>query len=249
MEKKGQVTIFIVIALIIAVGIALFFAVRKAPSTTAADVEDPQAYIESCAQDAMKEVNDILLKQGGDLEVKGGIDYKGTMIPYLCYTSDWYNPCINQRPMLTEHIKQQINDYVETRVENCFQVVKKGLEGRYNIEMGEMDFRTELYPRQIAIEINRDFKMTRGEETRTFNTFKTGLNSPIYNLAETAMEIANQQSYHCSFSEQGFMTFYRQYDIRKYWMENETRIYVIKEIPSNEDFIFATRSCAMPIGF
>ena len=149
-----------------------------------------------------------------------------------------------------EHITQQINDYVKPRVENCFKIVQENLGGRYDVELSnDMDFKTELFPEQIVISIKRELRLSREDEVRKFNDFKVGLTHPIYDLAVVAMEIANQQADNCYFSDMGFMVFYPKYKITKIRAQNSNLIYKIKDIPSNQEFIFAIRACALPMGF
>ena len=50
--------------------------------------------------------------------------------------------------------------------------------------------------------------MSRGDTVREFNVFNANVIHPLYDLAEVAMEIANQESKYCNFDNLGFMVFY-----------------------------------------
>ena len=82
--------------------------------------------------------------------------------------------------------------------------------------MGSMESRviTKLKPKQISIEIDRYFKMSREDKVLEFDEFKVSLIHPIYNLAEIASEIANQESRYCYFDHLGYMIVYPEYDIK-----------------------------------
>ena len=69
MNKRGQVTIFIILALIlvvVAIIIVVLFRGRDVDVVPrVADVENPQAYIESCVSEKVIEVAEILSSHGG----------------------------------------------------------------------------------------------------------------------------------------------------------------------------------------
>ncbi len=248
-NKSGQVTIFIILALIIVVIILLLFFLIKGPSVDVLDEKNPQTYIDGCSQEAIEEAVEILLKNGGDLEPEGSLMYEGKELVYLCYNENYYEPCINQRPMLIEHFEKEITKYIQPRISNCFQSLKSELDGEYDVVMGEMQVTTKLRARQIKVNIKRDFKMSRGENVQSFTEFKSSLIHPLYNLGKTAMEIVNQESHYCNFENLGFMLIYPEYDINKFRTGDSDTIYTIKDLVTNKEFKFAIRSCAMPAGF
>lgn len=248
-NKKGQITIFIILALILIVGIIIIFLLRRAPEIEIVSEEDPQAFIESCTRGAVEEALEIIMIHSGSLEPKGTIMYQGENISYLCYNSIYYRGCVNQQPLLIEHIEDEIYTYIKPRISNCFQILKSDLEPRNEVEMEEYwDLTTKLTPNGVNIEINRDFKMQRGNNVRSFSLFKTSIIHPIYRIAEIAMEIVNAEARYCNFDTLGFMIIYPRYDINKFRTRDSTTIYSVKEIESNQEFKFAVRSCAIPAG-
>lgn len=248
MNRRGQITIFIILALILVVSIFLIFLLRKEPSLEIINEESPQSFIESCTKDAVEEALDILMSQGGYLEPKISVMHLGKNITYLCYNANSYLPCVNQRPLLVEHIQKEITTYIEPRISNCFQTLKSKLEPKYEVELGEMKLNTTLRTKQVVVNIDRDFKMVRGDKIISFEKFKIGLIHPIYELSKTTMEIINQESQYCNFDTLGFMIFYPEYDIRKFRNSDSDLIYNVKEVASNKEFVFAIRSCASPAG-
>lgn len=249
-NRKGQVTIFIILALILIVGIIFIFLLRQAPELEIVSEENPQAFIESCTRDAVEEALDLIMIHSGSLEPKGTIMYEGKNISYLCYNSLYYRPCINQQPLLIEHIEDELYKYVKPRISNCFQSLKTSLEPRYEVAMEDnWDLTTKLTPSGVEININRDFKMQRGDNVRSFSLFKINILHPIYGLAEIAMEIINAEARYCNFDTLGFMIIYPKYDINKFRTGDSTTIYSVKGIANNKIFRFAVRSCAIPPGF
>jgi len=250
MRSKAQVTIFIILALIIIVAIVILFILIRRPVIEIEDVENPQAYVESCVREAVEEALEILMPQGGDIEPEGSVMYNGKEITYLCYNSNYYSPCVNQRPMLIEHIEEEIEDYIIPKVNNCFNSLQMELEKKnYEVVLGDMVLETQLQTRQVVVNIDRDFGMSKRDSVRNFDNFKMNLIYPVYELAEIAMEIVNQESHYCNFDVLGFMIIYPEYDIQKFRTGDSDIIYSLREIVSGKEFKFAIRSCVMPAGF
>lgn len=248
-NKKGQVAIFIILAFILVVLILMIFLLRKPPVVEIIDEKNPQSYIDACTRDAVKEAVEILLKNGGDIEPKGSTKYNGINRTYLCYNANFYTPCINQRPLLIEHIESEITNYISPTVEECFGRLESELGKKYSIETKDMKIATTLQSEKISISIDKYFKMSRGDGVREFKEFKINIIHPMYNLAEVAMEITNQESRYCNFDNLGYMIYYPDYNLNKYRPGNGDVIYQIKHLPTNQEFWFATRSCALPPGF
>ncbi|VVB78249.1 Uncharacterised protein [uncultured archaeon] len=248
-NSRGQITIFIILALIIVVAILFFFALKQPAKPQVYDENNPQSYIEQCTRDAVSEAIGILSPQGGDINPRGSVLYDGVDRVYLCYNNDFYKRCVNQRPMLVEHLEDQITEFIRPKVADCFKSLEMKLEKRYTIETEDMNLRTRLYPRQITVEIDKKFKMSREDKVININQFRMNMISPLYNFAEIGMEIANQQAQYCHFDDLGFMIFYPSFDVTSTKTGESDNIYTIKERATNQQFTFATRSCLLPPGF
>jgi len=251
LNSKGQVTIFIILGLILIVGMTLIFLLIKKPSFETEDVENPQAYIQSCVKEFTNEAIDILSRQGGDIIPKGSVMYQGGDLTYLCYNAEYYVPCINQRPLLIEHIQDEITNYISPKVNNCFHTLKSELEKKnYNVELGEvMDLTTKLQTKQVLVDIDRDFKMTKRDESREFKNFKVGLLHSIYELSKIGTEIVNQEARFCNFDILSYMVFYPEYNMDKFRTGDSDIIYTIRERRSGDKLVFAVKSCTLPPGF
>jgi len=152
--------------------------------------------------------------------------------------------------MLIEHIEKEITDYIKPEIETCFSDLKQELEKRnYEIDEASINIKTELKTRKVLVTIDKKFQISKNEETRNFKQFKAQILHPIYDLANIALEISNQESKYCNFEYLGFMVFYPQYKIEKFRMSDSTKIYTITEKSSGKKFVFAVRSCAIPPGF
>ena len=112
-NKKGQLTIFIIIAIIIvAVLLFLFYPRIK----TIVSGPSPSSYIEKCTEDATKEVLEKLEAQGGSLTPENYILYEDNKVDYVCYTNEYYKRCTMQKPFLKQDIEKEITEYIEPKV-------------------------------------------------------------------------------------------------------------------------------------
>jgi hypothetical protein len=247
-NKRGQITIFVILSLIIVSGIILFFLLRKPPNTTVSS-ENPNLYIQNCVKGPLDKGIEIISKQGGDINPKGSIMYGGYNLTYLCYTSGYYKQCINQRPLLIEHIEEQLKDYITPQIKSCFDGLRIELEKKGEVELGtNMDFNVSLKPKQVIVNINRNLKITKGDSSQNFKEFNIKIINPLYDLAEIATEISNQEARYCNFNLLGFMLIYPNYEITKNRDGNSNNIYTVRFRGSEDEFKFAVRTCVLPAG-
>lgn len=249
MNSRGQITIFIIIALILVVLIAMIFITIKPPEAKINVEKAPHSTIETCTKKAVEEALIKIQENGGDVNTGFSVMYKDINRSYLCYTSEFYKSCINQKPKLIEHIQDEITNYITPKISTCFDSLSTELDKRYKVEMGDMSVNTILSPREVLVNVDRKFKMTNGEDNREFDNYKVALVHPIYDLAKVAVEITNQEAQYCTFNTNGFMTIYPEYDITRFKTGNSDTMYIVKDRKTGEDFNFAIRSCVMPAGY
>jgi hypothetical protein len=257
--KRGQVTIFIIIAVVLISVIVLFFIFKEdlIPSDGNVDIEaNPDEFIKNCIQEKVNEGVEIISHQGGYINPELNISFKFenegifTEIAYLCYTNEYYYPCLNQEPMLIKHLKDEIKKYIEDDVEICFHELEKGLakkgitvEGKYG------GFEVELNMKKIIININSKLILTKADERRELKNIEVIIPSRFYDLGIVVQEILSQEARFCAFSDIGYTLFYNQFKIDKFETGKGTKFYTIIHKDSEEWFRFALRGCVIPPGF
>lgn len=249
MNKKSQITIFIIVAIILVFGMGIFLFIKLKTTETETSTLNPENYIAECMKEAAEESVEIISEQGGFLNPENYILYKNKTISYTCYNENYYQTCIMQTPTLINSEKEQIKKYIEPRVENCFESLKEQLEERnYEIDFGEIKLEVELAPEKINLNADVSFVMTKNEEIKKFENFETELNSYLYNFAELSQEISNQEAKFCNFEYLGYMLLHPEFVIEKDDINGEAKIYTLIKKSTGEQFRFAVRSCAMPSG-
>ena len=254
-NKRGQITVFIIIGVVIIAGVVFFFLIanRQTPGISKPDITNPGPYIEVCAKNAAVEAIDTMLPQGGYISPSHYRLYDNDKIQYLCYTNLFYRKCVNQEPLYIKHLEDEITKNITSKVENCFSEIKNGLEQEgYNIELGNMNLVTQLGTGYVRINIDRKFVMSKQGETRKIDSFKSVFNSPLYKLGIVGQEIANEEAKFCYFEYVGFMLLYSDFYITKKNIDagiNASKIYSIEDKYTKKKLNIAVRSCAVPPAF
>jgi len=104
-SKKGQVTIFIILGVVIVAGIVLLFLFSGGDDVKTPSDLSPQEAVKKCVRDAVVESIDKMLTNGGEIVPTLSINYSGEEYNYLCYQGDYYLSCYNIHPMLEEEIE------------------------------------------------------------------------------------------------------------------------------------------------
>jgi len=243
--KKGQVTLFIIIGIVLVAGILLISFARKPSLPTAITPE--RITIETCIKDSVENALEIMLPQGGYINPELYYLYKNQKIAFLCYYEGFYKPCINQEPLYIEHLEQEIKDYIEPRVKDCFEAMEQDYRDRsYNIETTPLELGISIELNKIKVLINKTITVNKGEETQTFDNFDLNIASKLYDLAKVAIDVVDQEARFCSFEYVGYMLVHPEYTIIKNTIGTELSIYEIEEKQSRQKLNLAVRSCAFP---
>ncbi len=256
--KRGQVTIFIIIGIIIVSAIVLFFLFKsgvKIPGIGVGKEINPPSFLESCMEDKIKEAVNLISFQGGYIENPLNIYFKfeeensPVNISYLCYNQADYFPCVNQEPMLLKHLKEEIYNYISDDVRNCFDSLTLSLDKQgYTVDSKYRGFEINLEEKKIIINIDAEITLTKSGETTKQENFEIIILSRFYDLAIVVQEIINKEATTCEFNHYNMFS-YPNFDINKYKTSDSSVIYKIKHEDSNEEFRFAVRGCIMPPGF
>ena len=250
-SKRGQMTIWIIVAMVLVLAIVLFFLLRGeiTPKVGEKIEENPKNYIASCVKKNVEEAVEIMLPQGGFISPEHTKRYKNINVSYLCYNSGSYLPCVNEHPMLLNEIRNEIKNYIEPRIEQCFQDYKQEMIAR-NIDIGMMNMEMiiELGPERIFVEINRRITIGQKDNNYAVNDFDAEVINPAYDLARVAMEIASQEAEFCYFEYAGYMVLYPKFKISIDTESDSTKIYTIEDKKSGKEMNIAIRSCAIPPG-
>ena len=248
MNKKGQVTIFIIIGIVIVVGIILLFMfVGDFDVESPADL-GPQAFVDKCVKDAVEVSVAKMLFNGGEIVPSHAIAYDGDEWNYLCYQADFYKGCYNIHPMLEMQIEAEIVRDTQEAVQECFNTMRIDFEDRgFDVGGGPTEYSVNLLPEMVQISLSKRIDVSKEGASQSFGNFDTEILTPIYELVQISMDVVNAESQYCNFEYNGYMLLYPKYDIRRIDYSN-SKIYRLVDRRSGAEFRFAVRSCAFAPG-
>lgn len=252
MDKKGQVTIFIIIALVIVGGILIYYFVvpRVAPAIALGAAASPSQFLSGCMKPAAENAMNTLSKQGGYLNPEGYILYEGNKIKYLCYTSDYYKMCTVQQPFIKSHYEEELKTILQAKAKECAASLKSSYEkSGYSVTMPSVSLNLSIISGKIQMELIAPTTIRKGEETRTFDKFDFSAPSEIYDLLSIAGNIIEFEAYWGDSETVVYMQEYPNIEIWKVRLGDGSTIYIIGDVLTEEKFTFASRSLVWPAGY
>lgn len=251
--KRGQVTIFIIIGILIVILLILLYLYwPQIFSKLSNETKNPSGFIQKCIEDELEDNIEIILLHGGDFvsSEKTGYLYRHSndedpvYVKYLCYTnSNRYVPCINQEPFLKSHIEAEILDSINDGMNNCFNSLVESYEDDgYIVDLKEGNPKTDIVEEFIRINFNRTLTLTKGEETDVYRRFQIELDSNLYEILEIADNIVSWEMVAGDSLPEAYMYNNPFLIVEKHIKSDDTKIYVITDLNTEESFRFATRS-------
>lgn len=256
MKKRGQVAIFIIIAVVLVGAVALLLILGRGsiPEIGQDDEVNPEKYLENCLDEDLSNTIEKISLQGGSLNGALNISFllEGDSDPvdisYLCYTRDYGEVCINQNPGLIYSMEREIEGHLKKEVEGCFNNFIFYLEERgHSVDDDSRDysgFRVLIMPERILLTIDATIAASRRGTTTRYedNTFQKTTN--IHELAIMAQEIVNKEttSPDCDFDHFDMIS-YPDFDVKKHPTPDVSTVYIMEYKPTGEEFRFATRGC------
>ena len=248
-NKKGQVTIFIIIAVIVVAIISLIFVFWPKVKSQTSGVENPVAYIQACIYDDLQNSVEKVSLQGGNLEPEHYYLYQDNKIEYLCYINTDFEACTVQQPLLKQHIESEIKIAIENKVQSCFSDLEASYKDRdYDTSLTPGTTEVEILPGKIAVTLNHEFTLTKGE-TSKFVTFNVVVDKELYDLVKIATSIITWESSGQDVDTTVYMDYYPNIKPEKVVRGDGTHVYVLTNRDTEDKFYFATRGLVQPPGY
>ncbi len=243
-NRRGQLTIFIIIAILIIAIVALLFAFPKL--RTAVGIEkpvSPEKFIQTCLENTIKENVDTISKQGGSMEPSPNILYQDEKIQYLCYTPVKAQACVVQIPFLEKHIEEEIKNSIKEDVDFCFSSLRQTYDDRgYTTNLKKGEIAVELLPKKILTTMNYEFTFAKNEVSERREAFRVVVNNNLYELVGIAQSIMNDEILLGDSFEQEYMNFYTWLRVEKDRPNDDSTIYTLTDKNTQDKFMFAMQS-------
>jgi hypothetical protein len=247
-NKRSQITIFIIIAVVLVLLIALAFIFWPKIKIYITGIE-PNSYIKDCAMKAINEAKEKTGLQGGSLEPENYLLYKDEKLDYLCYTSEYYKTCLIQMPLLKQHVEAEIENYAKDKVAQCVDNLKRDMETKgYSVEYKSSNLKINFEPNNLVVTIDSGFTATKGDSSQTYDNFKFSERSGFYTLMMIVSSIINWEARYGGSESTIYMTYYPNVKVQKITRDEGTA-YLLGDRNTGEQFNFATRSLMWPAGY
>jgi hypothetical protein len=250
MNKSGQVTIFIIIAIIIvAAGILIYSFYPQLKTTFVAQQQNPTSFIQSCIENDIKDAVNNLSNQGGSIIPDNYIIYDNSKVQFLCYTNEYYRPCLIQQPMLKQHIESEIEKQISTNVDACFASMKESyIKQGYTVDLISGDKTVELLPKRIVSTFNYSLTLTKGQDVKKYDSFVVLLDNNLYELVAIANSILNWVTTYGNVDVTTYMTYYHDLKVEDKSLSNG-KVYVLTDRNTGNKFQFAVKSQVFAAGY
>lgn len=247
--KRGQVAIYIIVAIAIVALVALGLLFYPRLGGIFSQEISPNTYLKNCIEPGIRPAVEMLSKQGGYNNPDGFIDYKGEKIKYLCYTSENYKTCNVQQPMIKVNFERELNSIIKPKADQCARnlISEYGKRG-FRVVSSSINSRVEIVPEKIKAIINAPMSITK-DNTQTFKEFEVDIDSGMYDLLFTASSIIDYESSLGDSATELYLQYYPDLKIEKTKLSDGTKIYRLSNVVTNEEFVFASRSLAWPAGY
>ena len=252
MEKRGQVTVFAIVGVIIAALVVLLLVIRNQVYIGGSNIEDLekefpqiQEHIEECLTESGEKYINLIGKQGGYLTTNPGTfrQYKGIGINYLCYNIEGEPQCSNRGLRLAD-IKTSLENGMLNEINSCLNINQFDKIG-LNVERGSLKLEVDIGEDNTIINANLPVKISKGDVETSRNLFSTELEYPLGRLYNSAKDIVDSEAVYGNIDTLTYSVLKTRISGKPYIVQKlqpyPDKLFVlkIKDTPSeNNEFIF-----------
>lgn len=231
MEKRGQITTFIIVGVVAVIAILVLFFLRNSVFETIAGADRVDGYLKGqmnnidkevtrCVDEKVKNDLDILGKQGGFFEPKYYLNYYGNKISYLCMDVPPDLPCRNT--MLTkEEIEKQLNDKLKSELKTCVDLASFNAVKLYDYDliydMNNLDVVTNVNIKNVLVNVSFPVEIKKNEFDLKKNNFINIVNIPMGEVISVVNDILNYEAVSGNFNTLSYdLLSINTYLVKKY---------------------------------
>jgi hypothetical protein len=251
-NKRGQVTIFIILAIIVVAAIVGYYLLRSEPASEINPQENPQAFIEKCLMDEIKKSTDEILPQGGIINPQPFLLFSETKVQFLCYIEGKEQQCEILEPMLKDKIERQIEQDTQSKINNCLNRLEDIFEN-YDYVAGPTKYLIEIFPGEISGTIDKKITITKDGATQEFSTFVSRQYSPVFDFILISNQIIRKEATcicgeeHCGADIVAISRLNSDYELELFVSGKDEKIYTIRDTKTKQEFNFAVRNCILAL--
>lgn len=187
MRKRGQVTIFIIIAvLLVGMGVAFFvFKDKINIGKPSVEISPIQTAIQSCLETTAEDGINYIALRGGYYKIPTQLSFS-----YLAEETAYYY--INSEKTIPSNVRigNELGNYIENYMSDCINF-SSFEEQEFEINKGNLSISTVIGEGKINVKATYPLTITKGESTFKLSEFKVEINSNIERLCDASEEIVD----------------------------------------------------------
>lgn len=201
--KRGQLSIFVIVAIVIVAAVVVYFIARGSIGVQSipSDLLPVYNYYQSCIQDQAQQAIDLAGTQGGHIYVtdynpasnyapfSSQLNFLGFPIPYWYYITG--NGLAKQQVPSKSDIEKDISKYVADGLNNCNfeQFYAQG----YSISFAKPEITTTINDGDVLVDVIARVNVSKGNSSAIQTERKVDVTSKLGKFYNLALQIYNKE--------------------------------------------------------
>ena len=189
-NNRGQVTIFIIVAVVILILVGLFFIFRGTLNSKEDPVETSPVYLHavSCLESTTEQGIEYIGLRGGYYKVPEGVHFS-----YLADESAYYYIVSAKRIPAIERIQNELGNYIKDNLKPCIDFNSLEEEG-YNVTAGELTVSVIIKEGEVDVEADYPITLKKADYTYMFRKLEVEVDSNLERVYHASGEILDSYS-------------------------------------------------------
>ena len=201
--KRGQVTIFIIIGILIVGSIVIFLAVKEPlkENKIPASVDNVYTYFLSCLEDYTLSGVNVLESQGGYIQMptfepgssympfSSQLDLLGNPLPYWYYISG--NNIAKEQVPTMGFMQEELGSFIDGKIRNC--ELKTYYDRGFEIDFKEPKTKTTIKDGVILVKMDMPMNITWENESYLISSHSIEVSSNLKKLYDSAVELYSKE--------------------------------------------------------
>ncbi len=197
--KKGQITLFVILGIILVGGVLAYFLLRNSFSigSVPARFQELNQYVLDCSKNSAQTGIDLLEKQGGYIylpEFSSGsefapsssqLDFFGAPVPYWYYVSG--GNTIQEQAPSKAMMKEQLERFIAEDLERCS--LSAFADRGFTIDRAKPSVSVTINDESVAVQLREKISASFGNEQALLENFDFSVGSKLGKLYTTAQDI------------------------------------------------------------
>ena len=187
LNKKAQITIFIIIAILIIAVVVLFFTLRGNLNLPGKPVSPETAEIQNFVQECLDKTSESAIF---DIAERGGYEDPSKISSTIVFNTPYYLK--NDRNIMPskEKIQEEISKYILKQMDFCINNFASFPE--YEITEGKMIVETEIEPERVLVDIDYPLTIIKGDSKSKLEDFSSEVSVRLGIVYDAIAEFVNQ---------------------------------------------------------